>query len=544
MKHTLFFFLFIHLITSNFNNAIAQELHLSLKGADSKQDSILKTFKIDDTYKNATALKSALKDLSESIKQEGYLDLRINNFSNRDTIYIVNINLGPHYREIRIHFENPVIESYLKKLNIDVKQNYFITETRNTSQLLGKLTNLEADNGYPLSEFKLNDISKKGYIVLAHLILNRENKRILDNITIKGYEKFPLSFIKHYARLKEGQIFDKKQIVEKAELLNELNFATQKRPPEILFGADSTSVYLYLEKDQSNTFDGFLGFGSDEDSGRLKLDGYLDLSLNNNLNYGESLTLNYKSDGNDQQTLSVDLELPFLFSSPIGAEVSLNLFRKDSTFSTSHQQLALFYQINKLRLNGCVEFEKSIKLIGVGLSYMKGIRRDILPPNDSFSIYGAYGSRNVKNDNDSQFQIITSGEYNFLLNPKHQININNTTRILFSDTYLSNELFRFGGNKSIRGFKENSINANLLSVFRTEYRYQPVSNLYLHTITDAAYFENALLNENDFIYSLGFGAGILTRAGILNISIANGFQNENKFKFSESILHISLKANF
>ena len=67
------------------------------------------------------------------------------------------------------------------------------------------------------------------------------------------------------------------------ELLNQLPFAQQKRPSEVLFTKDSTSVYLYLEKIKSNRFDGFIGFGTDETTGKIEFDGYLDLNLINNL---------------------------------------------------------------------------------------------------------------------------------------------------------------------------------------------------------------------------------------------------------------------
>ena len=561
MKHFFLLFIFLNLISSTFTTCHAQELHLSIITASPKQDSIINALKINNTYSTTSALQSALKNFSQTIKEEGYIDFKIEKHSVEDTLYIVKIDLGILYDKMRVYFENPIIKPYLKKLNVEIKDNYFEIDTRSASELLKQLTSFESYNGYPLSVFKLIDFSKNDNSIIAHLTLNRENKRKLDYINIKGYDKFPKSFITHYANLKEGQIFDKKKITTKATLLSELSFVNQKRHPEILFDTDSTTVYFYLEKNQSNSFDGFLGFGSDEDSGNLQLDGYLDLSLHNNLNYGESLILNYKSDGNDQQNLNVELELPFLFSSPVGTEFSLNLFRKDSTFSTSHQQIALFYQINKLRFNAGVEFENSNQLensaitnnaiedykkslMGAGLSYNSNVRSNILPNNNAFSIYGAYGNRNEKDNEASQFQLKTSCEYNFILNAKNQVNLNNRTNILFSDSYLSNELFRFGGNKSIRGFKENSINANLVSVLRAEYRYQPVNNLYLHTITDAAYFENDILNEEDFIYSLGLGAGLLTSSGLLNISLANGIRKGNAWKFSESILHISLKAYF
>ena len=101
-----------------------------------------------------------------------------------------------------------------------------------------------------------------------------------------------------------------------------------------------------MEKARPDIFTVFLGFGTNENTNKIEFDGYLDLRLINNLNYGETLNLFYKSDEIDQQTINVDLDLPYLFTSPIGLQVGLNLFRKDSTFLTAKQYAKINYQIN------------------------------------------------------------------------------------------------------------------------------------------------------------------------------------------------------
>ena len=40
---------------------------------------------------------------------------------------------------------------------------------------------------------------------------------------------------------------------------------------------------------------------NNEETNRLQFNGYLNLELNNNLNFGEQLLVNYKADGNEQQ---------------------------------------------------------------------------------------------------------------------------------------------------------------------------------------------------------------------------------------------------
>ncbi|MBB1489765.1 hypothetical protein H4O21_24470, partial [Oceanospirillum sp. D5] len=133
-----------------------------------------------------------------------------------------------------------------------------------------------------------SNIKRKDSINLkADLIVSsNKTKRTIDDIKIVGYEKFPKSFLKHYLKLKTSQTFDLSEIEKKTEQLNNLRFANQVKSTEVLFQEDSTSLYIYVEKSKSNTFDGFLGFGTNDETNKLEFDGFLNLRLINNLNYG------------------------------------------------------------------------------------------------------------------------------------------------------------------------------------------------------------------------------------------------------------------
>ena len=116
--------------------------------------------------------------------------------------------------------------------------------------------------------------------------------------------------------------------------------------------------------------------------------------------------------------------------------------------------------------------------------------------------------------------------------------------MLISDDYLDNELFRFGGINSIRGFEENSLVANLFGVINTEYRYRLSSTIYVHSVLDAAYFENDLTQSKEKLFGFGFGLGLLTNAGLFRLNYSSGKSENRQFKLSDSKVHISLTATF
>ena len=62
-----------------------------------------------------------------------------------------------------------------------------------------------------------------------------------------------------------------KDIETKSERVLDLEFVEEIKSPELLFTRDSTTLYLYLKKKFSNSFDGFIGFNTDEETKKLNL---------------------------------------------------------------------------------------------------------------------------------------------------------------------------------------------------------------------------------------------------------------------------------
>ena len=81
-------------------------------------------------------------------------------------------------------------------------------------------------------------------------------------------------------------------------------------------------------------------------------------------------------------------------------------------------------------------------------------------------------------------------------------------------------------------------------MLNTEYRYQLNNSIYIHSIFDAAYFENDITLTKEKLFAFGLGFGINTKAGLLKFNYANGKSENQKFKFSDSKIHLSLSAIF
>jgi hemolysin activation/secretion protein len=115
----------------------------------------------------------------------------------------------------------------------------------------------------------------------------------------------------------------------------------------------------------------------------------------------------------------------------------------------------------------------------------------------------------------------------------------------YAPEIYQNELFRFGGLNSLRGFNEEELFASTRVVGTLEYRFLLDRNSNVFVFYDQAFYEN-----NAAIYSkdnpLGFGAGLSfgTNLGIFSISYALGKQQGNPILMRNGKIHFGYIAYF
>jgi outer membrane protein assembly factor BamA len=543
----------------------AQDIFLYLQAekpiSEGLKDSIGTPFKVSDLQ----FIEKKADTLQQILAQLGYID---NEFveieKTTDTTYTAVFILGQQYPNVKVRYnQTDFSKKELQSISADISDTHFTLPISSIPRALTLLADINSNKGHPFTKLRLSEIEKNTDGTLhATLLMDEGKARSIDSIVIKGYEKFPRSYLKYYAGVKEGQIFNRKKLIEHNERINSLGFASTTKAPEALYRKDSTTVYFYLKKENNNHFDGILGFATDEITQKVVFNGYLNLILNNNLNYGEQFSINYKADGNKQIEFKTNLALPYLFKSRFGASGALAIFKRDTSFVTTERQLRTTFQAaprsqiyigyrhfssNNLQeeaIAGAPIDNFNSKYFVFGGSYTRTQNNKMFPIKTKGGIDLGVGKRNRKNIKADQWRLEGHINHIFQLSPRSSFFINNTTSILISDTYLENELFRFGGINSIRGFDENSIDASLYSTINTEYRLLLDKNIFIHSIIDAGYFENQTLSIQTELISFGFGLGLDTKGGIFRLLVANGRTAGQQFDFSSSKIHISISSRF
>ena len=564
MQKHLNLFLILFIFCSK--GVISQNINLEVIGENDSTTRILNSYDYNKNHKDYFSLKNELDSLQLKLYKEGYIENKINYIKkNNDSSFTTELTLNRKFNSIIINYNSiEVNKKTIELITTDYSENHFIVPFQEIERALNFINSKIAKEGYPFSKLKLSaiKIKNKASLEASLVVIKNEKKRSLDKIVLKGYTKFPKSFLNRFLKIKPEKTFNIETIKKKINTLNNLTFANQIKEPEVLFTKDSTILYLYIEKTLSNTFDGFLGFGSNEETGNIDFNGYLNLNLNNNLNYGESFRLLYKNDENDQKNFEASLSLPYLFSSPFGIELELNIFKKDSSFTTVNQKASLFYQLDsKSRIHLGIETTESNNLLEENsfneiddykskfykIKYDFTNRKNynlLYQVNSALNLEIGFGKKMIANTNQKQIKALINAHHIFNLNTKNSIYLRINSATLISDSYLENELMRFGGINSIRGFQENSLLATSFGVLNTEYRYKLSNSLYTHSIIDYSFLRNSLLKQKENLYSFGLGFGILTKAGLLKFNYANGKTENQTFKFSNSKIHLSLTAIF
>lgn len=112
------------------------------------------------------------------------------------------------------------------------------------------------------------------------------------------------------------------------------------------------------------------------------------------------------------------------------------------------------------------------------------------------------------------------------------------------DEFSTNELLRFGGWNSFRGFNEESLYADFYYFGAAEYRYLVGEQAFFDAFVQYGELNNKNLGIKPKLYSAGIGFNFILPIGLMSFQIANGNQFGNEFRFGDTKIHWGLLSRF
>ena len=529
-----------------FNFVYSQQYILEFKNTTESEKKTKK-------YKSYKDLILAIEDTLVLIKKQGFYDAKVNSLIRKDSFnYEVILNKNQMVEYIEISNKSEFDENIVKILNKYTEDGKLI-RFKQIESVTNEITEILSEGGYPFGKVGfINYELVNPTTIKLEMEIQYGSKRNIDKVIVKGYENFPKNFIKNIFKPGKSNSLDVDKALSLANKIDKTGFARNIKDPEILFTKDSSSLYLYIDKIRRNIFDGFLSFDTDENSGRINIEGYAKINLINTFNAGEKINFDFRSQKNQDRSLNSDVYIPYVFGSPLNLKYGLNLIQKDSSYTSNENLIdidmifgnirsGLGLQTNKSTSEEAIENVENFKskLINVFSEYIILDNSDQLIP-ELFKISLRYGSglkeQSGEKTNFSKYSVELHRKFN--LSSKFKLQSSITRRKINSKNLVNNELLRFGGYNSIRGYDENSIFTDGYTLLKTSLNYYLNDTIYIYTIFDLANYSNEILDLDEDIYSGGLGFSSRTENGIISISYSKGNRWGNSFNLKNAKINV------
>ena len=544
--------LFLIQILLTFNFAYSQQYILEFKNANESEKKLKK-------YKSYKDLILAIEDTLVFAKKQGFYDAKVNSLIKKDSLnYQVILEKNQMVKYIKISNKSEFDENIVKILNKYTEIGELI-KFKEIESLLDNITNVLSQSGYPFAKLGFIDhelINKS--TIKVRMEIKYGSKRNIDKVIVKGYENFPKNFINNIFKPGKRNSLDLDKALIQANKIDKTRFARNVKDPEVLFTKDSSALYLYLKKARRNTFDGFVSFDTDENSGKIYVEGYAKINLINTFNGGEKINFDFRSQKNQDKSLNSDIFIPYVFGTPLNFNYGLNLIQKDSSYTSNETlididmvfgnfKVGLGMQSNKSSGEEQIENVENFKskLINVFSEYITFDESDeLIPELFKISLRNGYGSKEQLGNktNFSKYSVELYKKFNVF--SKFKLLSSITRRKINSKNLVTNELMRFGGFNSIRGYDENSVFADAFTLLNTSINYYLNETIYIYALFDLANYSNKVLNINQDIYSGGFGFSSKTENGVISLSYSKGNNWGNSFNLRNAKINVIFATFF
>ena len=523
-------------------------------------------------FKDSISAKRYLSGFQKEAISKGYVLASFDSLHFQPNKVNVYFTLGPKMNSVILTLGEKEMKFVRKTTRLNEKiisQTPFTpTELANT---IKKIENAYLNNGYPFVRLKLVNHVWDGNELSVKLDINSGKFDNWSKINVRGDSSISSKYISNLLNIRIGDAYSEKEVSLISSRINQVSFLKEIKPSEILFTQEGVELFLYLESVPISSANGIIGFQPDATTQKLSLTGDVHLKLMDVFHRGELLDLQWQSIRKQTQSLEVKVNYPFLFNTSFGLDGNFNLYKRDSSFlelnSTAGVQyflkkgnyLKVFYNnISSNVLSGGANNPSfsnlgSVKSNNYGISYT--YKQIDYVPNPSrglhFLIEGAAGTRKSQvSDTSETFKSTTfrgkvSGELFIPLAKRHVLRINSATEFYIADRIFENEVYRYGGLNSQRGFNEDALFATTKTTATVEYRFLLDKNSHVFAFYDQSFYEN---NAKTYYYDspFGFGAGFAfsTNFGVFSISYALGKEFSNPIRFSNSKVHFGYIVYF
>ncbi|MFK7934137.1 MAG: BamA/TamA family outer membrane protein [Saprospiraceae bacterium] len=577
----------------------AQQQYLQIELIEHNDKFELSDIEFTTQLPDSQSVTIELKSILTQLHNQSYLEASIDSIHIQDSIHTAFLHLGNAYEWVKLRNAN-VENAFLEQVGFREKlyQNRpFAYAT--VRELQEELLEYAENNGYPFAQVRLDSVQIDSGKVNAALWMDKGTYITVDSLKIIGDARISKAYLSNYLGLKKGIPFSKAKLLQVRDRLRELPFLQSKRDATVTFISGLAVINLYLDRKKASKFDFIVGFlpGNNAVPGqpeqRLLLTGNFEGEMYNQFGAGERIYASFEQLRPGRQELELAFTYPYLLDLPFGIDSRFELYRRDESFLDAEYDIGVQYLLeggnyfkafvnnsssnllvidtSRLLQTQRLPDQLDISRSAFGLEYSLQKTDYRLNPRRGWStkLRGSAGIKRIRPNNGilalsdenvdfgAQYDSLNLRSFQYRIDAEVALYIpffkrttlkigNRTGAILAEEPVLANEQFRLGGNRLLRGFNEEEIQADIFSIMTLEYRLLIGQNSYFYIFGDYAYVENPLSTARRADRPFGFGGGLTfeTKVGLFGMSLAWGSQLGNSVDFNAPKIHFGYISLF
>lgn len=556
--NVLFFFIY--------NSFYGQKFSVKFNSSDSS--GVYSRYLKPKHLKNSEELRPFLRNYRLKLIDDGYFLASTKIAKQAQNSAEISIDFDKKFERIQLII-NSEQKKIFKKAGITSKINrdFMALRPSELKQLLSKILNYYLNNGFPFAEVGFRNADLDDDQLTCELEIKTGKLFRWHAINLKGNVDISLRSLQTITGVIIDEPFNEEILNLVDKRLEQTIYFKKAKASEILFTEEGVELYVYLESQKVSSIQGAVGLQPNPITQRVGLTGDIQVKLLNSFNKGENLDLNWRSIQPQTQALNLKFVYPYLFQTPFGIDARFNLFKRDSSFLDVKTNLGIqyqladgsllkaFYQLSSSDLlygasNSIFSKLSKVRSNSYGLSFFRR-KLDYIPnpmKGNSILVEGAVGSRKTILDsvkNSLMGRINLQYQHYFQLYGRNVLKLAANFESYYAPEVFQNELYRFGGINSFRGFNEEELFASTKLITTLEYRFIVDRNSNAFLFYDQAFYENtALTYLKDHPFGIGAGFSFGTKLGIFTISYALGKQLNNNVDFRSGKIHFGYTAYF
>jgi outer membrane protein insertion porin family len=525
--------------------------------------------------------------IAAELNSAGYFNSSFEDSEAQSSIDSLTVNIILHVKEGEPTFVKELFFSTDDTINVEehlsaisyLKGEIFKRHEIETSinSLLSELEN----EGFPFASIKIqsvyfySDSLNDDHFVDLYIKLEKGLKSKIDKIEVAGNNSTKDYVIVRELRIDAGEEYSQERVNNFPNRLNKLRFFEPVQAPQFYVDSDNNGVLLIKVKEKNtNNFDGIIGYvpsASDNESGYVT--GLVNVTLRNIFGTGRAAAVRWQKLTRENQELELKYLEPWLFGFPFNLNAELFQRIQDTTYVQRSIGGALeFLATENISASAFVSTEEVIpterdvpvftvynsSTLTSGLSLKIDLRDDPLATTGGFLFETSYSFSRKKINGPAEYitpgletnpnlQRITAGfsaYYELFFRNIVAINVNG--KELTGPFFEQSDLWRFGGTRTVRGYREEQFLASRIAWSNMEYRLMLTSRSYAFVFFDAGYYfieadeSKGIVKNEDLIFGYGLGITIKTAIGLLGVSFALAKGDS----FSEGKIHFGIINEF